>query len=308
MDIIVTNNADSGNGTLRQAVLTNALLGGGNRILFSGGITGTITLTTGEILIDHTVNIVGPTAAGITLSGNNASRIFRLTGGSTLNISRLTIAHGGLAADGGAIFCDFGSSLVLSNCTFMANVAGANGGAIANNGTVTAQNCTFSGNTATFVGGAIYNYAGVVTLRNCTVVSNTATWSHGGGICNYSQVNGTTNIITSTIIAGNSAIGHVDVIGVVRSGGYNLVGEIDYSTPGSTPAAGIPTRGLTNGLNYDMVGTVTGRISALTGPLQNNGGPTFTHALKPGSRAIDGGKSSGQVADQRGAPNALPGI
>ena len=60
-DIIVTNNADSGNGTLRQAVQTNASLGGGNRILFSSNITGTITLTTGEILIGHAVSIQGPT-------------------------------------------------------------------------------------------------------------------------------------------------------------------------------------------------------------------------------------------------------
>ncbi len=302
VDIIVTNNADSGNGTLRQAVQSNATLGGGNRILFSSNITGTITLTTGEILIGHALTLQGPTAAGITVSGNNASRVFRLTGGSTVNLSSLTIAHGNSASFGAGIFNDFGCTLWLSNCTVAANVSGNNGGGIANNGSVTADNCTFSGNRAAFTGGGIYNYAGLVVLRHCTVVSNTAVSAEGGGLCNYSLVAGTSNYLASTIVAGNRAggSGHADVLGVITSGGYNLIGQIDYSTPSFGVGAGVPTRGVTNGINRDLVGTVASPLNAMIGSLQNNGGPTFTHALKPASPAVDNGKSPGKTADQRG--------
>jgi hypothetical protein len=308
MDIIVTNNADSGNGTLRQAIQSNASLGGGNRILFSSSIAGTITLTTGEILIDHAVAIAGrgavpgPTAAGITVSGNNATRVFHLTGGSIVTISSLTIANGNSGDQGGGIYNDFGCTLGLSNCTVSANASGNNGGGLANNGSVTAYNCTFSDNGAAFTGGGIYNYAGPVVLRNCTVVSNSAADS-GGGLCNYSLAAGTSNYLSSTLVAGNSAgSGHADVVGRLTSGGYNLIGQMDYSTPSSGPVAGVPNGGLTNGINHDLAGAAASPINALIGPLQNNGGPTFTHALKPSSPAVDHGQSSGQTTDQRGAP------
>ena len=46
-------------------------------------------------------------------------------------------------------------------------------------------------------------------------------------------------------------------------------------------------------------------VNPLLGPLQDNGGPTFTHALLPGSPAIDAGRSVGLTTDQRGAPRPV---
>src|ERR1017187_5362003 len=97
MDIVVANSADSGNGTLRQAIQFNESLGGGNRILFSNIVTGTITLTNvlGELLISKDVGITGPGAKILAVSGNTAHRVFHLTNNAAVSISGLTITGGG---------------------------------------------------------------------------------------------------------------------------------------------------------------------------------------------------------------------
>ena len=86
------------------------------------------------------------------------------------------------------------------------------------------------------------------------------------------------------------------------SGGYNLIGKIDYSTQIIGGAVGVTTSGLTNNINHDLVGSPASPTNAMVGALQDNGGPTFTHALKAGSPAIDSGISNGLLTDQRGAP------
>ncbi len=78
-----------------------------------------------------------------------------------------------------------------------------------------------------------------------------------------------------------------DVKGDLTSQGFNLLGNNSGAT-NSTPQAS------------DQIGTPAAPIDPLLGPLQNNGGPTFTHALLLGSPAIDKGESSGSTADQRG--------
>src|SRR5436190_16362127 len=95
IDIIVANTADSGNGTLRQAIQFNESSGGGNTILFSNVVTGTITLVNplGELLITKDVTIIGPGAKTLAISGNNAHRVFNLTNNPTVSISGLTIMN-----------------------------------------------------------------------------------------------------------------------------------------------------------------------------------------------------------------------
>ena len=61
-NLLVSNTNDSGAGSLRQAILDNSALGGDNTILFSNVVTGTITLTTGELVISNDVTILGPGA------------------------------------------------------------------------------------------------------------------------------------------------------------------------------------------------------------------------------------------------------
>src|SRR5215467_8835116 len=74
----VSNLNDSGPGSLRQAVL-DAVPSGGDTIVFS--VSGTITLTTGEITIDKGLRISGPGPQSLTISGNNTSRVFNVLQG-----------------------------------------------------------------------------------------------------------------------------------------------------------------------------------------------------------------------------------
>ena len=130
-------------------------------------------------------------------------------------------------------------------------------------------NSTVSGNTAGF-GGGIYNFYGAVSLTNSTVSGNSADF--GGGIYNsYGTVT-----LNNTIVA-NSTGGDVVSFGGPLTGSHNLVED-----------------------GSDGLGdTITG--DPLLGPLASNGGPTPTHALLPGSPAIDAGDGTGAPAtDQRG--------
>ena len=63
--------------------------------------------------------------------------------------------------------------------------------------------------------------------------------------------------------------------------------------------------GSTNAVNADLVGSIANPIDPLLGPLQMNGGATFTHALLLGSPAIDQGNSFGEPTDQRGHPGHM---
>src|ERR1700677_1896237 len=87
--VVVTNMADGGPGSLRFT-LQHALQG---ETIDLTGLSGTITLTSGQIVITSSVNIVGPGPTNLAISGNGTSRIFYLAIG-TINISGLTITNG----------------------------------------------------------------------------------------------------------------------------------------------------------------------------------------------------------------------
>jgi hypothetical protein len=104
--------------------------------------------------------------------------------------------------------------------------------------------------------------------------------------------------VRNTLIALNTAAsGEPDVSGALTSENFNLIGNNSGAT--ITPAQ--PS---------DQIGTPGSPINPMLGPLQDNGGPTFTRALLPGSPAIDQGHSSGLFTDQRGfaRPVDLPDI
>jgi hypothetical protein len=130
--LVVTNMADSGPGSLRQAILDNESLGGGSTIIFSNTPSGSITLVSGELGVTNDLTILGPGSSVLTVSGNNASRVFRIQAG-TVSISDLTIACGqvtagagvpggpGLTARGGGIFVRQTASLAMTRCVVVSN-------------------------------------------------------------------------------------------------------------------------------------------------------------------------------------------
>src|SRR5262249_20158755 len=138
----VLNLADSGAGSLRQAVLAANGTPGADTIAFVAGLSGTVTLSSGEMNITDDLTIAGPGASQLTLSRHHLSRVFRMSDSTTdVAISGLTIADGlatGSTALGGGIFNDSGH-LTLTSMTCTGNqamgddapLAVAGGGAVA---------------------------------------------------------------------------------------------------------------------------------------------------------------------------------
>ena len=188
----VNNAADSGSGTLRQAISDAS---GGDTIEFADVISN-ITLTSGEISIDKSLTINGPGSNYLTISGNNTSRVFRVSSGIDVTIHGILFADGHYS-DGGAIYND--GALTIINSAFSGNTADYDGGAIYNTDTFTITNSTFSGNAATRYGGAISNNDGIFTITNSTLSGNTSSQS-GGAIFND---DGIFTIISSTF-SGNT--------------------------------------------------------------------------------------------------------
>src|SRR5262245_33355104 len=90
--LTVLNNADSGPRSLRA---TSAAAASGDTIVFSNALAGrTITLTSGQLAINKDLDIEGLGAGRLTVSGNDAGRVFSVGAGSTVTLARLTIAHG----------------------------------------------------------------------------------------------------------------------------------------------------------------------------------------------------------------------
>lgn len=210
------------------------------------------------------------------------------------------------AARGGAILAD-GGSLVIDTATFVSNSAqGGNGG---NGGPTNVATCAQSqhGDGGLAYGGAITNNnAATLNIKHSTISGNSAQAGNsgvnqggatlpprnaaegtGGGI----RVGPGSVTLENTIIAGNTAANGVganpaaftpgpNIDGAVTSNGHNLLGV-------ATEATGFSGTGDQTGANPMLMA------------LADNGGPTFTMALTPGSPAIDAGVASGATTDQR---------
>jgi len=207
----VSNLNDSGPGSLRQAIGDANAAAGPDVITFQAGLTGTITLTSGQLAVSDSVSIQGPGAAAITVDGNHASRVFYLYNELSLidvSISGLTVANG-QASEGGGIV-DGGENLNLDHVTVQGNTAsdveGGNGGGVAlqgNTGSLTILDSVITGNTASGRGGGVYveSSAGAILIQDTEISGNTA--STGGGAYFYSP-HGSTTIENSTV-SGNHA-------------------------------------------------------------------------------------------------------
>jgi hypothetical protein len=159
--LLVWNNSDANSsGSLRQAINDNNALGGGNTIVFSNSVTGTIYLTNaaGHLLISKDVNIAGPGGNVLQIDGNGSNRVFHAEANCTVTVSGLTLTN-----------CHVRNPLV--------------GGAVENLATMTLSNCTVAGCSAG-LGGGVYNLnSGDLLVSGCTFVSNVAS-NYGSGIVN----------------------------------------------------------------------------------------------------------------------------
>src|ERR1051326_2030224 len=100
--ITVTSTADSGPGTLREALASAA----NGDTLDATGVSGTITLTTGELVVSKSVTILGPGPGSLAVNGNGASRVFHITNAVTAAIASLTVTNGSVSSIGAGILND----------------------------------------------------------------------------------------------------------------------------------------------------------------------------------------------------------
>ncbi len=294
--VTVTNTSDSGAGSLRNAIAAAA---SGDTIDFNVPLPATITLTSGYLTVDKDLTITGPGAAQLAISGNKTFKVFWIDSGVTATISGLTVENGATASgtsDAGGGILNFGTltlmnstltgnsapgsegggilsygALTLTGSTVSGNSAGEGGGIRNYNGTLTLINSTLSGNSAESLGGGIAS-AGTLTLVNSTVSGNSAPSGSGAGIYvgPYDGLPAGTLTVKSTLLGNNGAGGNCFLGGTTTSLGYNLS---DDNT--CTSAFTQPTDKNNTPAGLDPKG------------LQNNGGPTQTIALLPGSPAVD---------------------
>jgi predicted outer membrane repeat protein len=207
----VTNTADSGAGSLRQALDDANDNAGADIIVFDASAAGTITLTTGDILIEGDVSITGLGATNSIISGNNITRIFYMydEGARTISISGLTLTDGSSGSAGGGAIYSKGIDLTLSGVVITGNDSNYRGGGVyfgdldGRNPSLTIIDSEISDNTAGNDGGGLFLYSvGDVSITNTVVSGNTSDDSGGGAY--FYQVGNVS--IDSSIFDQNTAV------------------------------------------------------------------------------------------------------
>ncbi len=284
---VLSSTAQFGGGIFHEGplVLHDSVVAGNSGDYVSGGVyaSGT-TLTVQDSVISGN------------LSNGDGGGLYNYTGAATVDNSAIS---GNSAAGWGGGILNYGT-MSIANSTLSGNTA-LGGGGITSGYLLHMTNCTVSGNRAAQNGGgiqAVYT-SGDVFVDHSTIVSNTADFDggddgSGGGLAASS--NGSSIIITHTIVAGNVDAGgetpdcyvyvYVEdhnISGTIDSHGYNLIGDTTGCTLTTSPT--------------DLLGQ-----DPLLGPLADNGGGTWTHAMPLPSPAVDAipAISCTLTTDQRG--------
>ena len=200
-----------------------------------------------------------------------------VAGGGIFNEGMLTLNDSTVSENGsdtqgvlgGGIFN--AATAIIQRSTISGNSTGSFGGGIGNSGSLIIENSTVSGNIHSFAGGGIQNFiAGTLTLMSSTVTGNRS--GVGGGICNSGVLS-----LKNTIVARNTA----------SRPEFGVDCCIDPAAPNTSLGHNLDSDG---SCGFTAAGDLTG-VDPSLGPLDDNGGPTQTHALLAGSPAIDAGSS-----------------
>lgn len=318
-DYVVSSMADSGVGTLREAITFANASAEADIITFS--FSGTITLSSPlpDIVLSGGALTIDGSEHQVVLDGNERWRHLFVGGGASLTVRGLTFEDGSGVAFGlgGSIDAALNSTLVVERSTFRNNSTPSYGGAILSLGsTLIVSDSTFVDNRATLQASAIGKQGGSLSVYNSTFSSN----SEGSAVALTGSVlagGAVADIANSTFVGNHASEGGAIHVGLVlnpeadpsvatlrntllvaAAGGDNCF----VSPVGSLiDAGGNLDDGESCGFTHaDSRSNADARL----GPLADNGGPTFTHALLHGSQAIDAGLdcSAAPVGnlDQRG--------
>lgn len=269
-----------------------------------GGILNSGSLTPNEVVVTN--NWASTGGGGI-----------KNTGDGTLNIINSVVTNNSVhsSGDGGGIASGAGSTLIITNSAVSRHTARNGGGIFTEAGsTLIITTSAVTGNTAQD-GGGIYAI-GTIDLTNSTISSNTArklaqTDGVGGGIwvSGSHPVNVTNSTISHNHALFGGGIASARLInssaGLINSDDLNLTNTIVANPSGGGCHGSFISLGHSLDSDGSCTFQATGDISDVNpalGPLQDNGGPTFTHALLPGSPAIDHipAENCDVATDQRG--------
>ena len=192
--------------TLREAIDAANANPDADVVTFASGLSGSITLTAGDIEITSDVEVQGPGADQLSVNGNATSRIFDIDGaGNQVSLSGLTVTNGREDFDGGAIVND-DADLTLINMVISNSVSGEDGGAIdSDDGSLIVERSVITGNEAAGSGGGIAAYDQSLSISASTVSDNDAVNGDGGGLYFSNTEADTAFTMTSSTLYGNSA-------------------------------------------------------------------------------------------------------
>ena len=281
---------NQGNLTLQNVVLSGNMAAGAGGGIASFGPTSILSATNclltgnvssgstggGGLYTSSTTTITSSEISNNNSAFNGGGIVNSGSGSLSLITSTVKNNRAGFAGQGGGLYNTANASVTRST---ISNNTATDGAAIANVNfamptSLTVLLSTLSTNTATGIGGGLYNATGALaSIDDSTITANIA--SNGGGIFRQNTVS-----IVGSILAGNTAGVGTDLSGAIVSGGFNIIGA---------------SAGGSGYLTSDLINT-----NPKLGPLQDNGGPTFTHSLLNTSPAIDANRTSaGVVTDQR---------
>jgi hypothetical protein len=274
------------------------------------------------------------TISGLTITNGSAGPL-SFGGGVSNSKGQLTMNDcrivGNSAGFGGGIFCDgyLDPVLTLRRCTVSGNVAAtdtqrtdtAGGGIYFNNsGNCILDRCALTGNSAPAGrGGALYLFGSVAFVINSTVSGNSAQSGGAFFIAGLGPGTGLSSLeIDASTVTNNGAASIYDDN---ANGAPFILADSIVSGPAPIMTESDPTKAGIFSRGFNIVSDTSGNLFTLQkgdrvadpklGPLQDNGGPTFTHALLPGSPAIDNGDTtilsglSTFTTDQRGFPRPV---
>ena len=236
-------------------------------------------------------------------------------GGISANYARVSIERttisGNTGRFGGGIALGTESRVTVRDSAIIRNSAEVGGGGISNGGSyLSVVNVTISGNSSAANGGGIAVVGGAMDISNSTITRNSAQ-ELGGGI--FQETGGHSppllsfdKSIVNSIVSGN----HADVAGAdfirieVCCDPVSPAPRLRHTILGVAEPDFVPTSGMPDA-DGNLIGSADNPLNAMLGPLSDNGGPTLTHALLPGSPAIDAGLNdfAGSEFDQRGEPH-----
>jgi hypothetical protein len=281
-------------------------------------VTGPITLGGAQLELSlpaatAAVTIAGGT--GVTVDGNDASRVLLVDTGAQVTLAHLTVAHGripGVAIGGGilnagtltltsstvsASSCEFGAgiyneggTLLVTNSTLSNNTAYFGGGIENDSGTLTVTDSTLTANAASSPapnagdGGGIYNYYGTLTVTSSTLSANSASRASGG----IHNANGTVTVDSSTLSANSAS--YFPGGGGIGNAGSLTVTNSTLSSNSSTNGGGIDNQGTLTVISSTLAGNSC-TSSGSGGGIYNSpdGTLTVTSSTLSSNSAFEGG-------------------